>query len=101
MIELTAKQKSILKSLGHKLRPLVTIGKEGISPAAVANAESLIAARELIKVRVPAGSADDRQLTATQLAEAVGGVCVAVVGRTAIIYKPNETLPAGKRIDLR
>ena len=44
MIELTGKQKGILKALGHKLEPLVTIGKEGISPAAVANAKALIAA---------------------------------------------------------
>ena len=49
---LTGKQKSVLRSMGMKLEPVVQIGKEGVTPAVVQAAREAIKKRELIKVRV-------------------------------------------------
>ena len=49
---LTGKQKRFLRALGTKLEPVVTIGKEGVTPTVVESARDVIAKRELIKVRV-------------------------------------------------
>jgi len=100
MIELTGKQKRHLRGMGQKLRPLLAIGKAGLSDGFVATADELLRRQELIKLRLPAGSGGQRQQLAEQLAEAVGACCAGVVGRTALLYRPNPDLPDDDRIEL-
>jgi RNA-binding protein YhbY len=42
----------------------------------------------------------ERKQAAEELAIAAGAQCVGVVGRTVLLYRPNESLPAEKRIHL-
>jgi len=88
--ELTGKQRSVLKSQAQRLEPVVHVGKAGLSEAFMRQVASLLEARELIKVRLPAGSGADRRSTAAQIAQAVAAALVGVVGRNAILYRPNE-----------
>jgi len=101
MNELTSKQVRKLRAMGQRLDDAAAIGKAGLSDESAANVERLLDAHELIKVRLPGeleGSA--RKDFGRQLAEKVGAACVNIVGRTVLLYRPNESLPADKRVKL-
>jgi RNA-binding protein len=99
-MNLTAKQKRFLRSRGQTLPAAFTVGKEGMTDAALRALSDLLGRQELLKVKMPAGSADDRQLMGDQLAQRTGAVCLGVVGRTALLYRPNPDLPPDKRLRL-
>jgi RNA-binding protein len=98
MAELTGKQRRFLRSMGQKLSPTAAVGKAGLTDAAVANVSAMLDRCELIKVRLPAGP--QRKDAAAALAEATGALCAGVVGRTALLYRPNEQTPLDRRIRL-
>ena len=100
MDPLTGKQKRALRGLGQSLRPSILIGKEGATPGLVAATAEALARRELVKVRLPAGPAAARKALAEELAAAAEATCVGVVGRTALLYLPNEHLPPEQRVRL-
>jgi RNA-binding protein len=97
-IELTSKQKSLLRGLGQSLDAQASVGKAGLTAAVAQSISALLAAKELVKVHIPAGSGDDRKAMGQELAAATGAVCVGVLGRTVLLYKPNPDLPPAKRI---
>lgn len=101
MLELTSKQKSVLRGLGQKLRPAVIVGKAGMSDSLITNVKALLQRTELLKVRLPAGPADERQLAAMELAEATGSAFVGIVGRNALLYRPTEDKTAISDCELR
>ena len=100
MIELTGKQKRRLRSLGQQPQASVTVGKGGRSQELLANLASMLSRHELVKVKLPAVSPDERVAMAEELAQQTGSACVGVLGRTALLYRPSPDLPADKRIRL-
>jgi len=100
MVELTGKQKKHLRGLGQLLDPVVTVGKEGITDPVVNAIGDLLDKRELIKVRLTGPSGAARKEVGPALAQAAGAACIAVVGRTVLLYRPNADLKPSKRIDL-
>ncbi len=83
---LNSKQIKQLRASGHrqKLRPVVTVGQQGLGPAVHAEIERSLAHHELIKLRLAGGDRGyRRELSdaicrehAAQLVEAIGGVIV-------------------------
>jgi len=100
MIELTGRQRRRLRSLAQVLEPVVTVGKEGITPAVARTISDLLDRRELIKVRLTGPSGAARKEIGPALALAVSGACAGVIGRTVLLYRPNPELAPDKRIDL-
>ena len=99
MLELTGKQKKHLRGLGQLLDPLLTIGKQGITDPVVNSISELLDKRELIKLRLTGPSGESRKEAGPALAEATGSECIAVVGRTVLLYRPNPDLKPSRRID--
>ena len=95
--QLTGKQNRFLRGLGHKLHPVVMIGKHHLSNDVVAAADEALAAHELIKVKIQEGCLEDRKTVAAELAQATGSVVVQVLGKTFLLYSSSEdekiTLP--------
>lgn len=89
-LELTGKQTSHLKAAGQRLEVAVRVGKAGLSDALIGQVRSVFAGRELVKVRLGAGPAAQRRQSAKLLAQAVDAAVVAIVGRNALLYRPNE-----------
>ena len=89
MDELEGFQRRHLRSLAHPLRPVVMIGKEGLTAAVVAKADQELTAHELIKVRFYDYKEEKRELLAEMgtklLAEVVG-----VVGHVGILFRQNR-----------
>lgn len=100
MDELTGRQRRFLRSLGAPLTPTVIIGKAGLSDAVVQAVRRALKHHELIKVRAPAGGAEDRRRMAQSLADAVAAVCAGIVGRVILLYLPNRQISPDKQIHL-
>lgn len=84
---LTGKQKRFLRSLGHSLKPVITIGKGEVNEALVKETIESIAAHELIKVKILESCLLERSEAAAALAEACNAEVAQILGRTFLLYK--------------
>lgn len=87
---LTGKQKRFLRSLGHNLQAVITIGKGELSDALVAETGVALEAHELIKVKLLESCQMDRHGAAEGLAASCGAEVAQVLGRTFLLYRPSE-----------
>lgn len=90
---LTTKQKRYLKALGTHLKPIVQIGKAGVTPSVIDSATEAIAAHELIKVRAIQNCPEEPATIFAVLGQATAAEVVQVIGRNALLYKPNLETP--------
>jgi RNA-binding protein len=94
MSELTARQRAHLKSLAHPLKPVLQIGKEGITDAVARSVEDALHNRELLKVKVLESAPAGAREVGTSLAAALAGVhLVQVIGRTIVLYRRHPEKP--------
>ena len=94
---LTGTQKRHLRGIGSTLDPVVQIGKAGVVASVIAGTAGVLAARELIKVRVLQNSPEEPLEAITALAEATKAELVQVIGRNGLLYKRN---PENTKIEL-
>jgi RNA-binding protein len=89
----SGKLRQSLRGHGHKLSPIVHIGKGGLSPAVIKQVEQSLADHELIKMKVDADSPDDRFAVAESAAALPGVNVVQIVGHAILIYKRHPREP--------
>ncbi len=99
-IALTSRQIKYLRGLGHKLSPLVLVGKEGISESLLKAVQTELVNHELIKVKVGSNSEVDKKEAARIIPEASQSSLVQFIGKTLLLYKANPKRPKDKRIHL-
>ncbi len=87
---MTSKQRAYLKSLAMNLNPVVSIGKEGLTPENTASCEEALTARELIKVSVQKNCFDDIRGIAEALAGRTRSETVQVIGRKIVLYREGK-----------
>jgi RNA-binding protein len=93
-VAITPKQRAHLKSLAHHLKPVVYVGKEGVTESTVRSMEEALNTRELIKVRVQEAAPQDVREAGAELAERVAGSeLVQTIGRVAVIYRRHPEKP--------
>jgi RNA-binding protein len=92
-MQLTERQKKFLRRQAHTLKPVVSAGDKGLSPAVVAEIESALEHHELIKVSVRIGDRDARNSAIAQLVDKVGAILVSRVGNIAALYRPRKRQP--------
>ncbi|MDH5298987.1 MAG: ribosome assembly RNA-binding protein YhbY, partial [Desulfobulbaceae bacterium] len=95
---LTPDQIRHLRGLGHHLKPLAMLGREGITDNLIKAVEEVLNAHELIKVKIQENFPDDRHVGAEAVARACSAALAQVLGRTFLIYRPNPDLPTERRI---
>lgn len=90
--ELTVKQRGYLKGLAHHLKPVVRIGQEGVTEAAIGEIRKQLLAHELIKVKWASLSKEEgrKTLQARELAAGVGAHYVHLIGQIVILYRELE-----------
>jgi RNA-binding protein len=89
MDELEGFQRRYLRSLAHPLRPVVLIGKEGLTEAVVGKADRELVAHELVKVRF-LDFKDEKRAILKQLCEQTLAELVGLVGHVAILFRQNR-----------
>lgn len=88
---LSSKARARLRAQAHALKPLLHIGKEGVTDAAAEATREAFHSRELLKVRVLDAAPESPRETAAALAGKVeGATVVQVLGRTVTLYRPAD-----------
>ena len=78
-----------LKGIGHDLKPIVMIGNKGITPSITEEIDRALTDHELIKVKLPAGTKEERDVIGAQLAAAANASLVHSFGRMALLLRKN------------
>jgi RNA-binding protein len=91
---LTNKQRSVLRSLGNNLDPILTVGKNGITDNLIEQLDQALIARELIKGRVLPHTAFDVAEIGTELAAKTAAEVVQVIGRNILFYRAPSIGPS-------
>ncbi len=92
MMALTERQKKHLRRLGHDLHPIVLVGQRGMNTGVVEELKLALDHHELVKLRVRAGSREDRDAIFVELASQSGSEFVFRIGNVGLFYKKNRTL---------
>lgn len=87
---LTSQQRADLRRRAHALKPVVQVGKEGLTEAAVAGVRQAFNTRDLVKVKVLEMAPEPARDTAHALAGQIEHAeVVQVMGRVATLYRPK------------
>ncbi len=92
MMALTERQKKHLRRLGHDLHPIVLVGQRGMNTGVVEELKLALEHHELVKLRVRAGSREDRDAIFAELASQSDSEFVFRIGNVGLFYKKNRTL---------
>jgi RNA-binding protein len=98
MGELKGSQRKYLRGVAHAYKPLVQIGKEGLSESVIDAIDTALEAHELIKVKI-AAEREERERFVPLIEERASCDCVGTVGRMAILYRRHSD-PEKRKISL-
>ena len=91
---LTSKQRAYLRSLSVNLDTILMVGKSGMSPEIIKQAEDAIHKRELIKGKVLIESSPiSPREAAEEIAAATESEVVQVIGSKFCLYRRNKKEP--------
>ena len=86
MEKLTSRERNILRKEAHTLKPVIMIGKNGVTPKLKAAVDAALADHELIKVKF-LDFKEDRRALSSSLADSVKAEVISVIGNIAILYR--------------
>jgi len=84
--QLSQTQRQFLRKTAHNLKPIVHIGKNGLSDSLFSSTEIALDAHELIKVKFN-DLKDQKREIAQELAAHMHAELIYVIGNTAILYR--------------
>lgn len=87
---LTGKQRSYLKTLAHNIDPTLQIGKNGITETVLKQADDLLEARELIKIKLLNNSFLDAKETANEMANTLNAEFVQSIGNKFVLFRESD-----------
>jgi putative YhbY family RNA-binding protein len=94
--ELTPAERQALKGRAHRLRPVVLVGGDGLTPPVVAEVDRALEAHELIKIRVMGEDRDARERLLGEVCAATDATPVQHIGRILVIYREQSEKPVPK-----
>lgn len=87
---LTSKERAELRGKANALETTLMVGKGGVTEAVIAEAETQLTARELVKGKVLEGALLSPREASDAICEATGADGVAVIGTKFVIYRFSE-----------
>lgn len=90
---LTDKQRTHLRSLAHKLKPVVWVGQHGLKPTVLEEINGALTYHELMKLKVNVGDREARDALIVEVCQQTGAELVQRIGNIAILYKKNPDKP--------
>jgi len=85
--------KKKLRGLGHKIKPIVTIGSLGLSESLINEYENSINHHELIKIRFRDHDRPSKNKVLDQLCMRTKSQLISKIGNTALMYRENKKSP--------
>lgn len=95
-MSLSGRQKRALRALGHGLKPVLTIGKQGIAETVIQQLEDNLLAQELVKVKILKSCPQTMSGIAETLSGRTGAELAQSIGRSLLFYRPHPENPAIK-----
>ena len=90
---MTGKQKRYLRALAHPLKPVVNLGKQGLSQETRHEIEVQLLDHELIKLKVLDNCPLTKKECVEELSRAKSLEVVQVIGKTLVLYCPHSDEP--------
>ncbi|MBR2861443.1 MAG: YhbY family RNA-binding protein [Clostridia bacterium] len=87
---LTSKQRASLRACANKMETIIQVGKDGINDNLIAQTDSALEARELIKLRVLETAPLSSREAAFELAEATNSESVQIIGARFVLFRRNK-----------
>ncbi|HEY2809186.1 MAG TPA: YhbY family RNA-binding protein [Steroidobacteraceae bacterium] len=91
--ELSERQRRHLRGLAHPLKPVILMGKTGLTDSLATETARALHDHELIKVKAPGGDRAARDAMLAALALRTGSTLVQRIGNVAVLYRPRASLP--------
>ncbi len=95
--QITSKQRAVLRGMAQHMEPILHVGKEGVTPNIIKQANDALEARELIKGTVQQNSAMGARDALEAICTETGAFPVASIGRKFVLYRESKDK---KRIEL-
>ena len=84
---LTGKERARFRSQANLLKPIVMIGKDGLSETVIDQIDQIIEIRELIKIKIQNNSAEDARNVAEEVAKELHAEVIQVIGGIVVLYR--------------
>lgn len=97
-MNLTEPQRRLLRSLAHARKPIVTIGRKGLSEEVLAELEVALSHHELVKIKIKIADRSERNAAITLLCAQTQAILIQKIGFVATLFRANPERPV---IDLR
>lgn len=88
MKKLKGSQRTYLRGMANALKPVLQIGKNGLTPELLAAVHEALEAHELIKVKFVEFK-EERKAISKTIEEQTGAELVGIIGHVAIYYKQH------------
>lgn len=88
MTTLTSAQRKWLRGQAHALKPIVQIGKQGLTEGTIRQVDEALDAHELIKVQAVVPR-EEKEEIATRLASEVDAEVAGRIGHVIILYREH------------
>lgn len=98
MKELGSRERSLLSRLSNPIKPVIRVGKNGLTEGIVNAIDELLEKRELIKIKF-VDFKDVKSEIATDISEKTGSMLIRVIGNIAIFYRESKK-PENRKIML-
>lgn len=97
---LTGRQKKYLRGLGHHLDHIVIVGREGLTDNLISSCNDAILAHELVKIKLGQNCPLEKKEAAEELAKKTGSLLIQLIGKTVLLYRPNQNRARDEQIQL-
>ena len=81
------KERARLRSQANLLKPIVMIGKDGLSETVIDQIDQIIEIRELIKIKIQNNSNEDARNVAEEVAKELNAEVIQVIGGIVVLYR--------------
>lgn len=88
MKELSGKERRRLRGLAHGLKPLVHVGKNGVTEGVIDDADRALRDHELVKIRFIHHKEQRKELS-QKIAEETRSAVVDTIGNTLVLYRES------------
>jgi RNA-binding protein len=91
--DLKGSERRALRALGHHLKAVLQVGVKGVTDELVEAVDIALKQHELIKLSINSESPTERAEGAQALAKALNAEIAQLIGRTILLYRPNDDAP--------
>jgi RNA-binding protein len=84
---MSSEKRKQLKAKAHNIKPVVTIGQNGLTEPVLKEIDLALHAHELIKIKTPAGDSKQRRELCTTVCEQLSAQEIQIIGRNITLYR--------------